>query len=109
MAVVKCHVKKGDTVVILSGKDKGKKGKVLAVYPRERRVLVEGVNIVKRHIRATREMMQGGIVSKEAPVSSANVMVCCHKCSRPVRVGRRALEDGTTVRYCKTCGEAIDK
>lgn len=96
-------------MVVISGKDKGKKGKVLEVYPRERRVLVEGVNMVKKHTRATREVMQGGIIDKEAAVSSANVMVYCSRCSRPVRVGRRASGDGTTVRYCKRCDEAIDK
>ncbi|MGB9859105.1 MAG: 50S ribosomal protein L24 [Moorellaceae bacterium] len=104
----KIHVRKGDTVVVITGKDKGKRGKVLRVMPSERRVVVEGVNIVKRHMRPTPKLQQGGIIEKEAPLDSSNVMLVCTKCDKPTRVGRRILPDGTKVRVCKKCGEVID-
>jgi len=103
----KVHVRKGDTVVVITGKYAGRKGKVLAVEPEKSRVIVEGVNIVKRHTRPTRQLSQGGIVEKEAPIHSSNVMLWCGRCERPTRVGRRVLENGRKVRYCKKCGEAI--
>ncbi|MBC7106790.1 MAG: 50S ribosomal protein L24 [Firmicutes bacterium] len=103
----KVHVRKGDTVVVITGKYAGRKGKVLAVEPDKSRVIVEGVNIVKRHTRPTRQLSQGGIVEKEAPIHSSNVMLWCGRCERPTRVGRRILEGGQKVRYCKKCGEAI--
>ncbi len=103
----KVHVRKGDTVVVITGKYAGRKGKVLAVEPDKSRVIVEGVNIVKRHTRPTRQLSQGGIVEKEAPIHSSNVMLWCGRCERPTRVGRRILESGQKVRYCKKCGEAI--
>ncbi|MDN5346959.1 MAG: large subunit ribosomal protein [Clostridia bacterium] len=103
----KVHVKKGDTVVVISGKDAGKRGKVLQVIPDKQRVVVEGVNIVKRHMRPTPKI-KGGIIEKEAPLASSKVMLYCEKCDRPVRVGRRILADGTKMRVCKKCGEAID-
>lgn len=104
----KVHVRKGDTVVVITGKDKGKKGKVLRVIPSQRRVVVEGVNIVKRHTRPNPKLQQGGIIEKEAPLDSSNVMLVCTKCDRPTRVGRRLLPDGNKVRVCKKCGEVID-
>lgn len=103
----KVHVKKGDTVLVLRGKDAGKKGKVLSVLPEKQRVIVEKVNIVKRHSRPTRQLPQGGIIEKEAPIHASNVMLICGKCHRPTRVGRRFLEDGTKVRLCKKCGEVL--
>lgn len=103
----KVHVRKGDTVVVITGKYAGRKGKVLSVDPQKSRVIVEGVNIVKRHTRPTRQLSQGGIVEKEAPIHSSNVMLWCGRCERPTRVGRRVLENGRKVRYCKKCGEAI--
>ncbi|MEW6572438.1 MAG: 50S ribosomal protein L24 [Bacillota bacterium] len=103
----KVHVKKGDTVVVLRGKDAGKKGKVLTVFPKEHRVVVEKVNIVKRHTRPTRRIPQGGIMEKEAPIHASNVMLVCGKCHKPTRVGRRILEDGNKVRFCKKCGEVL--
>jgi large subunit ribosomal protein L24 len=103
----KVHVRKGDTVVVITGKYAGRKGKILSVDPQKSRVIVEGVNIVKRHTRPTRRLAQGGIVEKEAPIHSSNVMLWCGRCERPTRVGRRILESGRKVRYCKKCGEAI--
>jgi large subunit ribosomal protein L24 len=104
----KLKVKKGDTVMVISGKNAGKKGKVLDVLPRENKVLVEGVNMVKRHQRPTQAMPQGGIIDKEAPLHVSNVMVMCNKCDAPVRVGRQESGTGGRVRYCKKCGNVLD-
>lgn len=108
MATPKVHVKKGDNVVVVAGKDAGKKGKVLQVIPKDQRVVVEGINIVKRHAKATQQMPQGGIVEKEAPIASSNVMAYCGKCRQATRVGKKVLDDGTKVRVCKKCGEDLD-
>lgn len=108
MATPRVHVKKGDTVVVISGKDAGKKGKVLSVEPAKSRVFVEGVNIAKRHTRATQKMPQGGIVEKEAPVASSNVMLICNRCKSPTRLGKTILADGNKARVCKKCGEILD-
>ncbi|HHU33421.1 MAG: 50S ribosomal protein L24 [Zhaonellaceae bacterium] len=105
----KVHVKKGDTVLVITGKDAGKKGKVLTVIPSQKRVIVEGVNIIKRHTKPTQKMPQGGIVEKEAAISSSNVMLFCSKCNNPTRIARKILSDGKKVRYCKKCGEVLDK
>ena len=104
----KVHVKKGDTVVVITGKDAGHKGKVLGVFPKESRVVVEKANIVKRHTRPTRAMPQGGIVEKEAPIHSSNVMLYCNKCKRPTRIGKKILADGKKVRICRRCEEVLD-
>ncbi|MFZ5641737.1 MAG: 50S ribosomal protein L24 [Bacillota bacterium] len=109
MATQKIHVKKGDTVVVITGKDAGKKGKVLEVQPRDGRVVVEGANIVKRHSKPTQKLPQGGIVEKPAPLASSNVMIFCSKCSAPRRIGKEILANGKKVRVCKKCGEAFDK
>jgi len=103
------HVKTGDTVQVIRGKNKGRKGKVLRVIPAENRVVVEGVNMVKRHRRPTGQMMQGGIIDQEAPLDASKVMLVCNACGRPTRSGRRFLEDGRKVRVCGRCGEVIDR
>lgn len=108
MTAPKLKVKKGDTVMVISGKNAGKKGKVLNVFPRDNKVLVEGVNMVKRHQRPTQAMPQGGIIDKEAPLHVSNVMVMCNKCDAPVRVGRKEADSGDKVRYCKKCGNILD-
>ncbi|MBL7151074.1 MAG: 50S ribosomal protein L24 [Candidatus Omnitrophica bacterium] len=100
-------IKKGDTVQIIAGKDRGKKGKVLELLPEGRRALVEGLNLVKKHKRQTRQDQQGGIVSIEAPLSISNLMVFCKQCNRPVRVGFTVLKDGSKSRFCKSCKEGI--
>lgn len=102
-------VKKGDIVLVLKGKDRGRRGKVLRVLPDEGRVVIEGINVVKKHQRATGKVMQGGIIDQEAPMPSANVMLVCNKCNEPSRVARRELPDGRRVRTCKRCGEILDK
>ncbi len=101
-------VRRNDTVLVVAGKGLGKKGKVHRVYLDEGRVLVEGVNLVKRHTRARPGVKQAGIVEKEAPVHISNVMLFCAKCNHPARVGFRFLEDGSKVRICRTCGEVIE-
>lgn len=104
----KVHVKKGDTVLVLSGEDKGKKGKVLRVLPSSGRVIVEGVNMVKKHVKPRSVNQQGGIINQEAPISSSKVMLICSKCKQPTKVGKLILEDGQKARVCKKCKEIID-
>lgn len=100
---------KNDNVKILSGKYRGSTGKILKVFKKNSRVIVEGVNIIKRHTKPSQKNQQGGIVEKEAPINVSNVMVICGKCGQPTRVGYKILEDGTKVRICKNqeCGEII--
>lgn len=109
MATPKMNVKKGDTVVVIAGKDKGKKGKILKVSPKDRRVVVEGVNIVHRHTKPTQQLPQGGIIENEAPVHVSNVQLLCSRCNNVARTGRKVLDGGKKVRYCKKCGEVVDK
>jgi large subunit ribosomal protein L24 len=101
-------VRKNDTVQVISGRDKGKTGKVTRVLPKESRVVIEGINIRKRHMRARRPGEQAGIVEFPAPLAVSNVGVFCPKCNRATRVGFRTLADGTKVRFCKRCDEVID-
>ncbi|MDD5347145.1 MAG: 50S ribosomal protein L24 [Candidatus Omnitrophica bacterium] len=96
-------VKKGDTVVVIKGKDRGKKGKVINVFGEERRALVEAVNMVKKHRRQARQDQQGGITSVEAPIRIANLMVLCKGCNRPARIGFIVGKDGLKQRFCKKC------
>jgi large subunit ribosomal protein L24 len=105
----KSHVKKGDLVMVITGKNAGKKGKILEVVPKQNRVVVEGVNIVKRHTKPTQKIPQGGIVDKEAPLASSNVMIFCAKCNSPRRIKGEILANGKKIRVCNKCGEAFDK
>jgi large subunit ribosomal protein L24 len=105
----KLHVRKGDEVQVIAGKDKGKKGRILAAFPKKERVIVEGVNIVKKHQRPNPANPEGGIIEKEAPIHVSNVMLLDPKTGEPTRVGIKILEDGTKVRYAKKSGEIIDK
>lgn len=109
MAKNKLHVKKGDTVVVVAGKDRGKKGKILQAMPAKSRVIVEGANVIKKHTRPTQKMPQGGIVEKEAPMHVSNVMPFCPKCGKGVRISKKELADGKKVRSCHQCGEVFDK
>ncbi|MGE5372726.1 MAG: 50S ribosomal protein L24 [Solirubrobacterales bacterium] len=104
----KVHVKKGDTVLVITGKDVGKKGKVLKVIPEKMRVVIEGINRVKKHQRPTRALPQGGILRIEAPVHASNVMLVCNKCNRPTRLGHKILSNGDKARVCKKCGEILE-
>ncbi len=109
MATFKLHVKKNDMVKVMAGKEKGKTGKVLRVFPTKGRVVVESLNVVKRHTRPTQISPEGGIVEKEAAMSISNVMLICSSCSEASRTGIRALEDHSRVRYCKKCNEIVDR
>lgn len=109
MAMAKLHVKKDDMVKIIAGKEKGKTGKVLRVFPAKGRVVVENLNIIKRHTRPTQIKPDGGIIEKEAALSIANVMLICGSCNEPARTGIRTLDDGSKARYCKKCNEIVDK
>ncbi|MFC4405000.1 50S ribosomal protein L24 [Gracilibacillus xinjiangensis] len=102
------HVKKGDKVQVLSGKDKGKQGVVLAAFPKKDRVLVEGVNIVKKHAKPSQDNPQGGILNQEAPIHVSNVLPVDPKSGEPTRVGFE-VRDGKKVRIAKKSGEALDK
>ncbi|NLY56027.1 MAG: 50S ribosomal protein L24 [Firmicutes bacterium] len=104
----KVHVKKGDLVKVLKGKDAGKRGKVLEVIPSKNRVVVEGLNIIKKHTRATREMPQGGIIESPGPISASNVMLVCPACDVPTRPVAKRAEDGSKERVCRRCGKSID-
>ena len=102
----KMSIKKDDLVVVLSGKDKGKQGKVLEVMPKERKVVVEKVNVVSRHTKPRKQGDQGGILKKEAPLYACKVQKVCPKCSKPTRIGHK-VEGDKKVRICKKCGAEI--
>ncbi len=101
-------IKKDDTVVVLSGKDKGRKGKILKIIPDDDKVVIEKIGVVKRHQRPTRDF-QGGIIEKPLPISRSKVMLVCSRCGKPTKIGAKILEDGKRVRTCKKCNEIIDK
>jgi large subunit ribosomal protein L24 len=101
------NIKRGDTVVVLSGKDKGKRGKVLSASPKKGTVIVEGVAITAHHTKPRREGEAGGIVNKETPIRACKVMHVCPKCDKPTRVGHKIGEDGKKIAVCKKCGAAL--
>ncbi|MCX5688014.1 MAG: 50S ribosomal protein L24 [Candidatus Omnitrophica bacterium] len=102
------NIKKNDIVKILAGRDSGKTGKVLTVFPKKLKALVQGINMVKKHSRRqSNDQQQGGIVHKESFIDISNLMVVCQKCSSPTRIGFNKLSDGTKVRICKKCKEII--
>jgi large subunit ribosomal protein L24 len=109
MIAKKCYIKKEDKVKVIAGKDRGKIGKVLTVNRKKGRLLIEKINIVKRHSKPTAQNKQGGIIEKEMPIQWSNVMVICNKCVTPARVKMQRLEDGKKIRVCVKCGEALDK
>lgn len=104
----KLRIKKGDTVMVIAGKDNKKTGKILRIFTKKDSVVIEGLNIIKKHTRA-RGNQAGGIEEKEAPIHSSNVMLYCSKCNKPVRSRKSILENGEKVRICVKCGEAFDK
>ncbi len=103
---MKTKLKKGDLVKVLCGKDKGKTGKIISFMPEKNRVIVEGVKIIKKHVKAT-QTSKGGIIEKEAPIDISNVMLVCPHCNKPTRIASKVLDDGTKVRVCKKCNETI--
>lgn len=108
-AVQKVKIKKGDTVMVMTGRDRGKSGKVLSLQRDRGTVIIEKLNMIKRHTKPSAKNRQGGILEREAPLALSNVMLYCANCQKPVRVGVKALEDGRRVRLCKKCQEVIDK
>ena len=101
-------IQKNDNVLIIAGKDKGKKGKVRKSNPDKETVLVEGLNMIKRHSKTKGKTRQAGIIELEGPIHVSNVMLICNKCNKPVKVGVRILDDGKKARYCRNCSEIID-
>lgn len=101
-------IKKNDTVLVITGKEKGKRGRVISFYPSKDSLLVEKVNIIKKHMKPSRKYAQGGIIEKEAPLHISNVMLICPKCDKPARIGSASLQDGRKVRVCKKCREVMD-
>jgi large subunit ribosomal protein L24 len=102
-------IKREDTVLVVQGKEKGKRGRVIAALPKKDTLLVEQVNVVKKHMKPNKQYQQGGIIEREAPLHRSKVMLVCPKCDQPTRVGNMVLEDGRKLRACKKCGEVIDK
>ena len=104
----KMHVKRGDTVVVIAGKDKGKEGKVVAANPEANKVIVEGVAVAKKHQKARMQGQESGIINIEMPIDASNVMRVCSKCGKAARTGVTVLADGSKVRYCKKCKETFN-
>jgi large subunit ribosomal protein L24 len=107
MPAPKCKIKKNDLVMVVSGRDRGKTGKVTKVLPKERKIIVERVNLVKRHLKPRSGAQAGGIVEKEAPLSISKVMVFCEQCNAPVRIGYKTEADKTKTRVCRRCGAVL--
>lgn len=110
--MAKMNIKKGDTVVVISGKDKGVQGKVLTAFPKTDRVVVEKVNVVKKHKKPRSQRDMGGIIEQEAAINASNVMLVCPKCGKATRAAHKLVEDGAkvkSIRVCKKCGETFDK
>ena len=104
----KMHVKRGDKVVVIAGKDKGKEGNVIAAFPEENKVIVEGVAVAKKHQKARMQGQASAIIDKEMPIDASNVMRVCPKCGKPARVGVKVIDDGSKAKYCKKCGETFN-
>ena len=107
--MAQAHVRKGDTVVVIAGKERGKRGKVLHVFPAEGRVIVERLNMMKKHQKPTQKLRQGGIIEREGAIHLSNVMLVDPTSSKPTRIGMRELGDGKKVRVARKSGEIIDK
>jgi len=103
------YLKKDDQVEVIAGKDKGRVGKVLKILPAENKAIVERINMIKRHTKPTEMNQQGQIVEREAPIHVSNLQLICPECTKTGRIGKKILEDGTKIRFCKSCGESIEK
>lgn len=101
-------IKKNDTVLVLSGDNKGKRGRVLSIDFLKNRLTIESINLVKKHMKPSKKYQQGGIIEREAPVNLSNVMLLCTKCDKPTRIGNTILDNGKKIRSCKKCGEVIE-
>lgn len=102
-------IKKNDTVLVITGKEKGKRGKVLSFYPSKGRLLIEKINMIKKHMKPTRKYTKGGIIEKEAPLHISNIMLVCPKCDKPTRISNTSLHGDRKVRMCKKCMEVMDE
>ena len=109
MAKKKFYIRKNDKVMVITGKEKGKIGTVLKIIPEKERGIVEKLNMIKRHTKPGGRSAKGGIVEKESPIHISNLMLVCGKCAEATRIGKKVLEDGSKVRFCKKCGEMLDK
>lgn len=103
----KVHVKSGDTVMIMSGKDRGKKGKVMGVSPKEGKVIIENANFVSKHVKPRKMGEPGGIIKAESAIYASKVQILCSRCGKPTRIGHKILKDGTKERICRKCGESL--
>ncbi len=110
MSRLQTPIRKNDSVVVITGKDRGKRGRVLQLVPAKNRLIVEGVNIIKRHTRPNpRQSVKGGVVEREAALHASNVQLICPECGAPTRIGRRLLGDGRKVRICRKCDGVVDR
>lgn len=107
--LAKIRIKKNDIVKVMAGRENGKRGRILMVFPKEQSVIVEKLNIIKRHTRPSQQVKQGGIIEKEAKIHISNVMLVCNKCDKATRIAMKVLENGKKVRICKKCGEVLDR
>ncbi len=105
----KPKIKKKDNVLIICGEDKGKNGKIIEIFPKKNKVLIEGVNLLKKHMKPTQKSPQGGIVRQEGPIHLSNIRLVCNKCNKPTNIKQEITKEGKKVRVCKKCGEIIDK
>ncbi len=103
----KVHVKTGDTVMVLNGKERGKKGKIIAVSPKEGKVIIEGINVVSKHVKPRRQGQEGGIVKTEGAMYACKVQLVCSHCGKPTRIGHKINNEGKKERICKKCGESL--
>ena len=110
MSQLQTPIRRNDTVVVMTGKDRGKRGRVLRLLPSKNRLIIEGVNFIKRHTKPNRgKNIKGGVVEREAAIHSSNVQLVCPECGDPARLGHRILEDGQKVRICRKCDGVVDK
>ena len=109
MSVSRLHVKKNDLVMVIKGREKGKSGRVLKVLPEKEKVIIEKINFIKRHSRPHGQQRRGGILEREAPLHVSKLTLLCEKCNKPVRIGHRIVEGTKKARYCRKCGEILDK
>ena len=105
----KMSFKKGDYVLVISGDDKGKKGKIVSIFPKKMQVIVESVNFLKKHTKPTQNVPQGGVIKQEGALNISNIKLICNKCNKPTTVKREKIKEGKRVRVCKKCKEIIDK
>ena len=105
----KINFRKGDNVLVISGDDKGKKGKIVDIFPKKMRAIIESVNFLKKHVKPTQKVPQGGVIKQEGSLHISNIKLICNKCNKPTTIKRGKIKEGKRARICKKCGEIIDK